>query len=84
MARDRILAVDGSWGIYIPQRFVERFPQFHDHIEPDDLTILQSGPEHEHYWDVWDGICRDFSVVSEGVTYYLECDDDLFFTPAND
>ena len=47
------LAVDGYHGIYIPQTFAERFP---DWLDDDEKDILLSGPEHEEYWDVWNNV----------------------------
>ena len=47
------LAVDGSRGIYVPKFFAENYP---DWLDDDEKDILLSGPEHEEYWDAWDGV----------------------------
>ena len=47
------LAVNGAYGIYIPQFFAEHYPSCMDGSERD---ILLAGPEHENYWDVWSDI----------------------------
>ena len=45
--------VDGHHGVYIPQVFAERLPEW---CEGDEEAILRAGPEHELYWDVWDEV----------------------------
>lgn len=78
---DRILLIDESWGIYVPQRFAEMFP---DHVaNEEDLAILQAGPDHDDYWETWDATLRDTTLHSNGVTYNLEQDGDLWAVASN-
>jgi hypothetical protein len=76
------LAIDGSWGIYIPQRFFERYPQFTEHLNSDeDQAIIEQGPEHEHYWDVWTDFLDGFETAptSDGYRWKLYQDGDVWF-----
>ena len=51
-------------------------------LDPDDWTILEAGPDHELYWDVWTGVC-DSAVVTDtdGTKYRLWQDGDLWLIP---
>ena len=46
-------AVDGCHGIYIPQTFAERYPEW---LNDEEQEILLAGPEHEEYWETWDEV----------------------------
>lgn len=72
------LAVDGSWGIYVPQRFFERYPQFLEHLNKEDHAIIEN-PEHEHYWEVWDQFVSNFTVMKDGDRWSIYQDGDVFF-----
>jgi hypothetical protein len=76
---DSKVLIDGSWGIYVPQRFAQNYPQY---IDPEEADIFETGPEHEHYWDTWDEVLeRTILTDFEGNRYRLEQDDDLFAVP---
>ena len=48
------LFADSARGIYIPQHFAESHnPEHWTGINPEDLAILKTGPEHDQYWDAW-------------------------------
>lgn len=72
------LAVDGSFGIYVPQRFFERFPQFLEHLNEEDQEII-TNPKHEHYFEVWDYFVSTFEVIKDGHRWFIHQDDDVFF-----
>lgn len=79
MTNDTIqLAVDGSFGIYVPQCFFERYPQFLEHLNEKDHAIIEN-PEHEHYWEVWDQFVSNFTVINDGVRWFIHQDGDVFF-----
>jgi hypothetical protein len=70
-------------GIYIPQHFAQSIKrELVTGLEPDDWTILEAGPDHDLYWDVWTGVC-DSAVVTNanGVVYTLYQDGDLWLIP---
>lgn len=72
------LAVDGCWGIYVPQRFFERFPQFLDRLNEEDQDIINN-PMHEHHFEVWDDFVRNFEVMKDGARWFIWEDGDVFF-----
>ncbi len=54
--------IDGYHGIYIPQIFAERFPEW---LDDEERESLPAGPEHEDYWETWDEvISREFEDQS--------------------
>jgi hypothetical protein len=80
----RSCLIDGSWGIYVPERFA-RWAQSQTgfvilHVTPADLDELARGPDIEGYWDLWDEIRRDAVLLDNhtGTRYWLEQDSDLF------
>ena len=67
--------VDGAHGVYIPQIFAEKFPEW---LEDDDKAILLSGPDHADYWEVWNDVqCSEhdgqFLTNSEGGNDLMLC-----------
>lgn len=82
-----ILYADSNRGVYIPQYFAESVNRAYvTGVEDEDWTILEAGPEHELYWDVWDGML-DSVRITEPVSkteYYLYHDGDLWLIPTND
>lgn len=70
---------DSASGIYIPQRFArEHNREVWRNIDPEDLEILEAGPEHESYWDAWEQILINAEATIDGATYELWQDGDLF------
>lgn len=65
-------------GIYIPQHFVEGFHAVGWGIKPEDVELLQKGPEAEYYWDTWDHILGSAEYKMNGQTWHLYQDGDLF------
>lgn len=71
--------VDGSWGIYVPQCFAERFSMDKWHVTPEDADILMAGPDHEYYWDAWDDVLNNaYFITDDDRTLMLYQDGDLF------
>ena len=79
-----ILFASDARGRYIPQYFATEVKhELVSGLEPDDWTILEAGPDHELYWDVWTGVC-DSAVVTnpdDGIRYTLHQDGDLWLIP---
>ena len=44
--------VSDSLGIYMPQHFAYHFGKRFG-LDKETIEILEAGPEHEHYWDMW-------------------------------
>ena len=71
------LLISESRGVYIPQHFAQDFdlPAFGLAEDDEDVAILRSDPDHEHYWDAWDAV-MDKAKTAEGG--YLHQDGDLW------
>ncbi len=80
-----ILYASDRHGIYIPQYFAESVkPECLSGVSGEDVAILLSGPDHEHYWDAWDVVCSNATLTdSNGVTFYIWQDGDLWLVPTN-
>lgn len=73
------LIVDGANGIYVPQRFVRNFDTSQWGVSNEDADILKAGPDHEHYWDVWESVIRQARLTDgDGRSWSLYQDGDLF------
>ncbi len=77
-----VCIVDGHFGVYVPQTFVERNDPVEWGFEKDDedWAILLKGPDNEgneHYWDAWETISNN--AKKDGC--YLYQDSDLFMVP---
>jgi len=77
---------DSNRGIYIPQYFAQSIDrELISNIDVDDLAILESGPEHEHYWETWASILDNAIIKSPdgNFEYSLHQDGDLFLVDYN-
>lgn len=73
------LLLDSNRGIYLPQGFAADIDTSKfDGIEADDLRTLQLGPDAEFYWDAWTAILDHAEYKSDGNTWRLHQDGDLF------
>lgn len=73
-----LLLIDGSAGIYVPNRFYKNFDFGAWGLDKTNFAELES-VDHEHYWDAWDELLRDAKHIDdEGTTWFLEQDDALF------
>jgi hypothetical protein len=64
-------------GIYIPQQFA-MYHEDMDNVSAEDMEILKTGPEHEHYWDAWDSVLQNATATHNGNVWRLYQDGDLF------
>lgn len=84
MKPEVIILADSARGVYIPQHFAESIKR--DCVEGVTLKQwdeLESGPDYEFYWEVWDEVARDARITDPetGVVYTLHQDGDLFAIP---
>ena len=73
-----------SHGVYIPQIYCEDADEHWANcvgVDYKDVQICQAGPEHEWYWEAWQSILDNASIVSDGVTWRLHQDGDLWEVP---
>lgn len=75
------LCITDGWGVYVPQRFAELFGDRAANLPDEDLAILKAGPEHEHYWETWEGVLDSATITEGGITYRLWQDGDLWLVP---
>ena|SRR6266404_1081532 len=72
-------------GRYIPRDFANSFAdraKIVSGISDKDWSILESGPDHEFYWDTWDTVCSDAIVTDEnGYRFKLYQDGTLWLVP---
>ena len=80
-----ILYASDRHGIYLPQYFAESIkPECLSGVSGEDLAILLDGPDHEHYLDAWCDVCSTAKITdSNGVTFYLYQDGDLWLIPTD-
>lgn len=78
-----LLFLNDARGIYLPRDFTCNVAR--DRVigvSDEDWAILEAGPDHEHYWDVWNEIEQDAIVTdNKGVRYRLHQDGDLWLIP---
>ena len=73
------LLVSDSHGVYVPQVFASNFDlSLWNGIRPEDIETIEAGPDHEWYWDAWNDILSSAEYVTEGNTYRLHQDGDLW------
>ena len=73
---------DSSRGVYIPHPFAESANRDKfKYIDKRQWDILESGPETDHYWDVWDRVLNNAETDCGGV---LHQDGDLWIVWAQD
>lgn len=82
-----ILYADSSRGVYIPQWFAESIKRdCARNVSNEEFAILESGPDHEFYWDVWSIVEQNAIVTNpvSGIAYYLYQDGDLWLVPVDE
>jgi len=80
-----ILYASDRHGIFIPQYFAESVnPECLSGVTRRFLEILLAGPDHQFYWDAWADVCDNAVLTdSDGVTYYIWQDGDLWLVPTD-
>lgn len=82
-----ICYADSSRGVYIPQHFAESVVRSCvSGVDAEQWLILEFGPDHEFYWDVWCEVIDSARLThpADGVTYGLWPDGDLWLVPVDD
>ena len=75
--------LDGARGVYIPQNFAEIIIRDAvSGVSDEDWKILEAGPDHEWYWETWDGVMNNAVITdSDDEKYVLYQDSDLWLIP---
>ena len=79
-----LLWLNDSRGIYIPRDFASSFTDRDkdvQHVDAEQWSILEAGPEHEFYWDTWDDVCGDAIVTIGSIEYHVWQDGDCWLIP---
>ena len=73
------LLVSDANGIYVPQVFATNYDlSLWSNIDPEDLTTIEEGPDHEYYWEAWNNILNSATYLLGGDQYHLHNDGDLW------
>ena len=83
LPQDAILYTSDARGVYIPQHFAESIKRdCVEGVSAEDWAILESGPDHEHYWDAWNDVEQTAIVMDQtGKRFTLYQDGDLWLIP---
>ena len=75
------LFLSDARGIYIPQDFAQSIKrECVTGIPEEDYAILEAGPDHEWYWDVWSDVLGNAIVTDpqSGTVYTVYQDGDCW------
>jgi hypothetical protein len=79
---DIVLMLDSARGRYIPRDFAEIVDRKSvSNVLNIHWAILKAGPDHEHYWDIWQDVEQNAVVTIDDVRYRLHQDGDLWLVP---
>ena len=78
MKQSIILMMSDSYGVYIPQKFVNDADLEAWHVSAEDAETLNAGPEHEWYWEAWDSVLSSAYYVDGDAKFTLHQDGDLW------
>jgi hypothetical protein len=81
-----ILFLNDARGVYIPRDFATEVRRdCVKDVTAEEWAVLEAGPDHELYWDVWNDVERKASVTDPitGQVYGLYQRGDLWLVPEN-
>jgi len=78
-----ILFADSNRGVFIPQFFAQSVKRdLVTGIHLSEYLILDAGPDHAEYWEVWECVTNNCVVKHpDGTEYVLYQDGDLWLVP---
>jgi hypothetical protein len=71
-------------GQYIPRDFANSFADRAKAVKgvsADQWEILEAGPDHEFYWDVWTEVCDSAQIFDGSTEYRIHQDGDCWLVP---
>jgi len=81
---DSELLFDEASGIYIPQRFAKEIYRGDvSGVANYEYDILEQGPEHEDYWNVWTDVLDNARLHGYKSEYYLHQDGCVWAVPVD-
>lgn len=77
------LLFDSNRGVYIPQHFAQEIRrEMVSGVSADDFAVLESGPDHEWYWDTWNDVEQNAVLTKpDGSRWILYQDGDVWLVP---
>lgn len=82
---DMMLWLSDNRGVYIPRDFANSFADRAKHVtgvDAETWSILESGPDHEFYWDAWADVLDNATVTDDhGNTFTVHQDGDCWLIP---
>lgn len=85
MKPEPMLWLDDHRGIYIPRDFAASFADRAKSVRgvsDDNWSILESGPDHEWYWEAWNDVCDRATVTDDnGVEHFVHQDGACWLVP---
>jgi hypothetical protein len=82
---ESLLWLSDNRGVYIPRDFANSFADRAKHVRgvsEENWAILESGPDHEWYWEAWTEVCDNAIVTDEnGAEYTVYQDGDCWLIP---
>lgn len=82
---DMLLWLSDARGVYIPRDFATSFVDRAKHVSgvsADDWAVLEAGPDHDLYWDVWTSVCDKARVTDEhGTVFFVHQEGDCWLVP---
>jgi hypothetical protein len=80
-----MLWLSDARGQYIPRDFANSFVDRAKHVSgvtDENWQILETGPNHEWYWEAWQEVEQDAVVTDEnGIKYRIHQDGDCWLIP---
>ena len=82
---EMMLWLSDARGQYIPRDFATSFADRSKTVQgvsEEDWAVLEAGPDHEWYWDVWTDVC-DHAVITDehGHKFTVYQDGDCWLIP---
>ncbi len=84
---ETVLLLSDAHGVYLPRDFAQLWSKAEragrvTGVSDEDWAILEAGPDHESYWDVWCEVEQDARVFDDkGNVYRVYQDSDCFLIP---
>jgi hypothetical protein len=75
--KNAVLLVNSALGVYVPETFAKRYPEFLNDEQKADL----SNHENEFYWETWENVLDNVRITIDGKRYSLYQEDDLWGLP---
>lgn len=82
---EMLLWLSDARGVFIPRDFANSFSDRSKSVSgvtDEGWAILESGPDHEQYWDAWCEIMDCATITDEeGVKYHIWQEGDCWLVP---